>query len=75
MEDLVKKYKLDRQAIEISSLSDEASDLIKDREYWMAQPPVARFNAVELMRQINYGVEATSGRMQKIIEITQLDKL
>jgi hypothetical protein len=41
--------------------------------FWRRQSPAARLRAMELMRQINYGQAATSGRLKRILEVAQLE--
>ncbi|MCX5660928.1 MAG: hypothetical protein NTW19_14580 [Planctomycetota bacterium] len=65
---LLSSYRIDRNVMVVASLHEEP----RDRAYWMAQPPEARWRAIELMRQVNYGIDATSGRLQRVFEIAQL---
>ncbi len=67
MEDLLKSYKLNKKIIEVVSLTAPTND----DAYWATQSISARLRAVELMRQINYGINATSGRLQRVLEIAQ----
>ncbi len=67
---LLSSYRIDRNVMVVTSLHDEP----KDRAYWMAQTPEARWRAIELMRQVNYGLDATSGRLQRVFEIAELGK-
>jgi hypothetical protein len=65
----IHSLKIDRTAFEVTSLqapSDEPA-------YWKSQPPAKRWEAMELMRQINYGHAAT-GRLQRVLEVAQLQK-
>ncbi len=59
-------FKIDRNAISISSLTDETDE----KAYWLAQSPAKRWQHVELLRRINYGAGATA-RLQRILEITE----
>ena len=53
-------------AFSIGSLFDKSDD----KEYWLSKTPDERLQAVELMRHIIYGDEATK-RLQRILEVTQ----
>jgi hypothetical protein len=59
--------KLDKTAIQITSLFDESSD----KKYWLSKTPLERLEAVELMRQIVYGYDPATTRLQRVFEITQ----
>ena len=59
--------KLDRTVIQVTSLS-EASD---EKEYWLTKSPVERLAALETMRQIIYGYDPLTTRLQRFFEVTQ----
>ena len=40
--------------------------------YWLNITPEERLIALETMRQINYGYDATTARLQRFFEITEL---
>ena len=52
----IDNFKIDKGALSVISLSGESDD----KEYWYAKTPQERLEAVELMRQINYGYDPTS---------------
>ena len=58
--------KVQRDAFKVTSLFDTPDD----KEYWLSKTPDERLEAVEIMRQIIYGDEA-SQRLQRVLEITQ----
>ena len=60
--------KMDKGVLSIISLSEESDE----REYWHSKTPHERLEAVELMRQINYGYDPTTTRLQRVLEVTQL---
>ena len=62
------KIFIDKSAFSVSSLSDESDDKI----YWLSKTPEERLIATELMRQINYGYDPTTARLQRILEIAEL---
>ena len=57
---------LDRTALTISSL-DQADD---EKQYWFEQLPESRMMHLLLLRQINYGPDA-SGRLQGVLEVAE----
>ena len=61
-------FKIDKGALSVISLSEEPDD----KEYWHAKTPQERLEAVELMRQINYGYDPTTTRLQRVLEVAQL---
>ena len=62
--------RLDRTAVEIGRVSERKSD----REYWLSKTPEERFEALELLRQIVYGYDPATARLQRVLEITKLDR-
>ncbi len=62
--------KVRRDVFKVASLF-EPSD---DKEYWLSKTPQERLEAVELMRQIIYGYDPTTTRLQRVFEISQRPK-
>ncbi len=58
---------LDKKAFLVSSLT-EPSD---EKEYWLRQSPEARLEAIEIMRQIVYGYDPLTTRLQRVLEIAR----
>ena len=59
--------KLDRTAFKVGSLT-EPSD---EKKYWLAKSPYERLATVETMRQILYGYNPLTTRLQRVLEVTQ----
>jgi len=55
--------KMDKTHFSVASLFD-ASD---EKEYWLSKKPLERLQAMELMRQINYGYDPVTTRLQRIL--------
>lgn len=68
MENLVAKARLDKTQLDVVSL-DQADD---DMEFWASKTPSERLAATEYLRQINYGQDAISGRLQRVLEVVDL---
>ena len=51
----------------ITSLFEQSDEKL----YWLSKTPYERLQALELMRQIIYGYDPSSTRLQRILEITQ----
>ncbi|MDX1437019.1 MAG: hypothetical protein R3335_09425 [Anaerolineales bacterium] len=60
--------KIDKTSFKLTSLQDET----EERLYWLAKSPHERLLAVEQMRQIIYGYSPPAPRLQRVLEITQL---
>jgi hypothetical protein len=59
---------MDKSAFEIVSLDDSG-----DRDYWRSKTPRERMEALELMRQIIYGYDPATARLQRVLEVAQLE--
>jgi hypothetical protein len=57
-----------RKRMSVISLTVPADDV----HYWRSQSASARLAYMEYLRLINYGQAATSGRLKRVFEITQL---
>jgi len=60
--------KLNKNSFTVSSLSAPSDD----KDYWLARTPYERLQAVEALRQLNYGYDQSTARLQRILEVTQL---
>ena len=60
-------FKIDKGPLSVISLSEESDE----KEYWHAKTPQECLEAVELMRQINYGYDPTTIRLQRVLKIAQ----
>lgn len=50
--------------------SFEESDAL-DREFRRAQPMDVRLEMIELLRQINYGYDPDTARLQRVLEVVE----
>jgi hypothetical protein len=60
--------KLDKTAFSVSTLEQNNED---EKAYWLSKTPCERLDAVETMRQIIYGYDPTTTRLQRVFEVTQ----
>ena len=60
--------RLDRTAFSVVSLEEADSD---EMEYWLSKTPHERLEALELLREIFYGYDPTTTRLQRVLEITE----
>jgi len=65
---VVETARIDRSALEIASI-DECEN---ERRYWRAKSPKERMQALELMRQIIYGYDPATTRLQRVFEVVEL---
>jgi hypothetical protein len=59
--------KLDKSAFAVTALSAPSGE----KEYWLTKSPAKRLAAVETMRQIIYGYDPLTTRLQRVFEVTQ----
>lgn len=60
--------KVDRTAFSVVSLDEADTD---EMEYWLSKSPYERLEALEILRQIFYGYDPATTRLQRILEITE----
>jgi hypothetical protein len=65
----VDEVRLDRSVFEVGSLDGEDPD----KAYWHAKSPRERMEALELLRQIIYGYDPASDRLQRVLEVVELE--
>ena len=59
---------VDRSAFSVSTFSEAADE---DKAYWLSRTPQERLAALEQMRQINYGYDPISDRMQRTLDVVK----
>ncbi len=67
MDSDAKYLHVDKKTIVISSLDDPTDEIV----YWSTKSPIERLAAIELMRQIIYGYDPASTRLQRVLTITE----
>jgi hypothetical protein len=65
----VDQVRLDRSVFEVASLDDEDPD----KAYWQSKSPQERMEALELLRQIIYGYDPATTRLQRVLEVAELE--
>jgi len=60
--------RMDRTAFSVRSLDDESDE----KEYWLSKTPIERIYAVEIMRQMLYGYDPLTARLQRFFETAEL---
>jgi len=58
---------VDRKALSVASLLEPSAE----KGYWLSKAPYERLQAAELMRQIVYGYDPSTTRLQRVLEIAR----
>ena len=66
--DTVDILRMDKTAFSVTSLFDESDE----KAYWLSKTPDERLEAMELMRQIIYGYNPSTIRLQRVFEVAEL---
>ncbi len=65
----IDSFRVDKEAFSVMSSFEETDEV--DKAYWHSKTPQERMAALELMRQINYGYDPTTERLQRVLEIAK----
>jgi len=68
MADGMSEPRLDKSAFSVANLHDPPDDLT----YWLTQTPEARVLAGEFIRQMAYGYDPATIRLQRVFEVVEL---
>jgi hypothetical protein len=60
--------RLDKTAFTVVSLHDAD---VADKAYWAAQSPRFRLEALEFMRQVAYGYDPITARLERVLEVVE----
>lgn len=63
----INTLRMDKTVLSIGTLSAQGDD----REYWASKTPSERLQAVEFMRQVMYGYNPDTARLQKVFTTAQ----
>ena len=63
----LKNIRMDKTAFSVGSVDDESDE----KQYWASKTPVERIYAVELMRQMLYGYDPLTARLQRFFETAE----
>jgi hypothetical protein len=61
-------FKIDRSAFSVISIDEQLED---EKRYWRSKTPHERLEAVELTRQILYGYDPATARLQRVLEVAR----
>jgi len=62
--------RIDKTAISVGSLDDRDDE----KEYWLKKSPQERIAALELYRRMVYGEHNVTSRLQRILEVIELEE-
>jgi len=65
---LLNQYRLDRSAFSIGTFEDAARE---ERAMFQSMSPQQRLEVLEYLRQVNYGYDACSRRLQRVLEVLE----
>jgi hypothetical protein len=68
MSELVQSARMDKTTLTVTLLGDESGE----RAFWLSKTPQERLAAMELLRAINYGYDAASARLQRVLSVARL---
>ena len=68
MANALPEFRLDESAFSVVNLNDEPDDL----NYWLTRTPEERLRAGEFIRQMVYGYDPTTVRLQRVLEVAEL---
>jgi hypothetical protein len=71
MSNLVQTVKMDKTALTAMSFSEAAE---RDHAYWRSKTLEERLTALELLRQIHYGYNPATERLQRVLAVVELGK-
>ena len=63
----IQSLKMDKNSFSVVTDFSEANDM----EYWFSLSPRERLEAIELMRQIIYGYDPSSDRLQRVFTVVK----
>ena len=63
----IQSLKLNKNIFSVVTDFSEAND----KEYWFSLSPLERLEAIELMRQIIYGYDPSSDRLQRVFAVVK----
>ena len=57
--------RIDRNAFSVVSLTGESDE----KAYWLTKTPQERLEVVEMLRQLNYGYDPATARLQRVLTV------
>jgi hypothetical protein len=60
-------YRVDRSIVSVGSAFGESDE----KAFWLSRTPLERLEALEYMREIAFGYDPTTSRLQRVLEIAE----
>ena len=64
----ISEVRMDKTAFSVVPLTEESDE----KEYWQTKTPQERLETVELLRQLNYGYDPATTRLQRVLTVAEL---
>jgi hypothetical protein len=64
---LVSQVRLDKTKFSVGSLHDDPDE----RAFWWSKTPHERLAAMEFLRQLNYGYDPDTARLERVFEVVE----
>ena len=64
---MIDRLRMDKTVVSIGTLEEQGDD----QEYWVSKTPSERLEALEIMRQIMYGYDPATARLQMVFTISK----
>lgn len=64
----ISTVRMDKTAFSVTSLTDESDE----KDYWLGKTPQERLHTIELLRQLNYGYDPVTARLQRVFGVDEL---
>lgn len=61
------RFRMDKTILSVTTLDAESDE----KAYWQTKTPQERLEALELMRQVIYGYDPATARLQRILEVVK----
>lgn len=63
----ISEVRMDKTAFSVATLTEESDE----KAYWQTRTPQERLETVELLRQLNYGYDPVTARLQRVLAIAE----
>jgi len=63
-------YRMDKTSFSVSTLTAPSDE----KEYWLAKTATERLQALEFLRQIAYGYDPATTRLQRVLTVAELTR-
>ncbi len=68
VQSLMNEFKLNKKAFSVASITEESDE----KQFWLSRSPAERFEAAEYLRQIVYGYDPATTRLQRFFEVAEI---